>query len=100
MKIRMLSTQNGSLDGIKVAKYEAGVEYDLSATAGGRALAQAFVGACMAVEVSALPAVPAESQSEPVAVEPGEHPTPEAKAIDAAPENKAHDIAPKRKGRK
>lgn len=48
MKIRMISTQNGSTDGIRVSLYEADKEYDLTATDGERDLAEAFVGAGMA----------------------------------------------------
>jgi hypothetical protein len=53
MKILMLSTEPGSVDGIRVALYEAGQEYDLTATVGARELAEAFVGAGRAEEVGA-----------------------------------------------
>jgi hypothetical protein len=53
MKIRMLSTAPGSADGIRVAAYEAGLEYDLTTTAGARDLAEVFVGAGLAEEVGA-----------------------------------------------
>jgi hypothetical protein len=56
MKIHMLSTERGSVDGIRVASYEAGQEYDLTATAGARDLAEAFVGAGLAEEVGAAKA--------------------------------------------
>jgi hypothetical protein len=56
MKIRMLSTAPGSIDGVRVASYEAGVEYDLTNTDGARALAQAFVGAELAKRVAAVDA--------------------------------------------
>lgn len=56
MQIRMLKTENGSIDGIRVTSYEADVEYDLTATAGERDLAAAFVGAGLAVDLDAKPA--------------------------------------------
>lgn len=52
----MLSTELGSVDGIRVASYDAGQEYDLTATAGERELAEAFVGAELAEEVREQPA--------------------------------------------
>jgi len=61
MLIRMLSTQRGSVDGIRVASYEADQEYDLTATAGARDLAEAFVGAGLAEEVGATPAPAVEA---------------------------------------
>ena len=64
MKIKMLSAQKGSIDGIHIAEYAAGSVHDLSASKGERELAHAFIGAGMAVELT------------------------EAKAIEAAPENK------------
>lgn len=51
MKITMLSTQNGSIDGIRVTGYAQGATYDLTDSPGARSLATAFVGAAMAVEV-------------------------------------------------
>ncbi len=82
MKIKMLTTAPGSVDGIRVTEYEAGTEYDLSATAGERDLAEAFVGAGMAnvcVEKSAAvpDAAPAEIEGEdaaPVRAKPGRKP--------------------------
>jgi hypothetical protein len=53
MKIRMLSTAPGSVDGIRVSSYEEGHEYDLTATAGARELAEAFVGSGLAEDVGA-----------------------------------------------
>lgn len=53
MKIRMLTTERGSVDGVRVASYVADQEYDLTATPGARALAEAFVGAGLAEEVGA-----------------------------------------------
>lgn len=102
MKIRMLSTQNGSLDGIRVKEYHVGAEYDLSGSAGGRDLAQAFVGARMAVEIKGD--APADlPQSKPKADEADEPGPPapelEAKVIEAAPQNKVL-AAPKGKGKK
>lgn len=51
MKIKMLSTQNGSLDGICISTYTVGTEYDLGDTAQAKSLAKAFIGARMAIEV-------------------------------------------------
>lgn len=71
MKIRMLTTENGSIDGIRVQSYEAETVHDLSDTAGGRDLAAAFVGAGMAVEVAgetlavATPVAPVTAQPVP-----------------------------------
>jgi len=56
MQIRMLITAPGSVDGIRVASYVADQEYDLTATAGERDLAAAFVGSGLAEEVGAGPA--------------------------------------------
>jgi hypothetical protein len=50
MQIRMLKTENGSIDGIRVQQYDADSEYDLSGSPGAVDLAQAFVGAGLAVE--------------------------------------------------
>lgn len=73
MKIRMLESASGSVDGWRVASYEAGEEYDLTATAGARDLAEAFVGAGLAEEVGATKAS-ASNDGEAV----------EAAAVDAA----------------
>jgi hypothetical protein len=51
MKIKMITTVPGSVDGCRVSTYEAGKEYDLSSTPGERDLAAAFVGANFAAEV-------------------------------------------------
>lgn len=51
MRIRMLKTENGSVDGIRVTSYEGGAEYVLAATDGERSLAAAFVGAGCAVDL-------------------------------------------------
>lgn len=51
MRIRMLKTENGSVDGIRVASYEGGAEYVLAATDGERSLAAAFVSAGCAVDL-------------------------------------------------
>jgi hypothetical protein len=53
MRIRMTSTQTGSLDGIQANQYVEGQEYELTDSVGARDLARAFVGAGMAVEASA-----------------------------------------------
>lgn len=50
MDITMLSTQQGSVDGIQIQEYTEGVEYSLGATPGQLDLAQAFLAAGMAVE--------------------------------------------------
>jgi hypothetical protein len=78
MKITMLQTVPGSVDGIRVSTYEAGIEYDLSATDGARSLAAAFVGAGMA-EVTgdskdAVDAEPATASAEPTRAKPGRKP--------------------------
>lgn len=86
MKIKMLSTQNGSLDGIRIASYQAGSVYDLSDSPGAISLAKAFLGARMAIEVPPdLPATPAQEQPASAGFF---MPVDEAKAIEAAPENK------------
>jgi hypothetical protein len=64
MKIRMLSTTPGSVDGIRVATYEAGVEYDLTGSIGERDLASAFLGADMAEAVGAGDA-PSNADADP-----------------------------------
>jgi hypothetical protein len=53
MHIRMLKTVPGSVDGIRVASYEAENDYDLSGTPGAISLAAAFIGSGMAEEVKA-----------------------------------------------
>lgn len=74
MKIRMTQTTPGSVDGIRVQSYEAGQEYDLSATAGERELAAAFVNADLAEIAGKItaakpqaPEAPAFESVEPVA---------------------------------
>lgn len=56
MKILMLAGAPGSIDGFRVAPYEAGQEYDLTTSAGARDLAAAFIGAGLAEEVGATSA--------------------------------------------
>ncbi len=86
MKIKMLSTQNGSLDGIRIASYQAGSVYDLSGSPGARDLAKAFLGARMAIEV------PPDPPATPTPKQPASAgfftPVDEEKAIEASPENK------------
>lgn len=99
MKIRMLKTVPGSLDGIHVTTYEDGKEYDLTGTPGARDLAQAFVGARMAVEVAPATAsieIVGQIESRPDGADSGVQidgqgldPAAEEKAVEAAPENKA-----------
>jgi len=60
----MLSTAPGSVDGIRVASYEADQEYDLTATPGARDLAEAFVDAGLATEVGAEPIQQAAADAE------------------------------------
>ena len=48
----MTSTQNGSIDGIRVTSYASDSEYDLTDSEGARSLANAFVNAGMAVEIA------------------------------------------------
>lgn len=109
MKIRMLSTQNGSLDGIRVKEYAVGTEHDLTSTPGARDLAKAFVGARMAIEVKPEPAPATPAPAVTMTAEQSDarevselQPAGDAKAIEAAPENKMIDVAPanKRKGKK
>jgi hypothetical protein len=56
MKIRMLRSAPGSVDGIRVGMYEVGQEYDLSTSPGAVDLAQSFVGAGLAEKLGAGPA--------------------------------------------
>lgn len=51
MKIKMTRTENGSTNGTHVRQYVKDHEYDLTGSAGERALASAFVDAGMAVEL-------------------------------------------------
>lgn len=80
MKIRMLKSAPGSVDGIRVGMYEVGQEYDLTATAGSRDLAISFVGAGLAEESGATPALAAEvaeadvASEAPVPAKPGRKP--------------------------
>jgi len=94
MKIKMLKTVPGSLDGIRVTTYEAGVEYELGNSAGARDLAQALVNARFAIESPPDPVTP--TQIEPASA--GFF-TSEEKAIDAAPENKMLKRAYNRKAK-
>ena len=80
----MLKTENGSIDGVRVSSYQQGKEYDLTASAGARDLARAFVGARMAVEIPPDPVQ--QAQTEPASA--GFF-TPEEKSEPAAQENKA-----------
>jgi hypothetical protein len=62
VKIKMIETQRGSVDGCRIATYVAGAEYDLSGSAGALDLAQAFIGAGFAEPVvgAAQPAAQAQ----------------------------------------
>jgi hypothetical protein len=75
MKIRMLSTAPGSVDGIRVSSYEQGQEYDLTGAAGAQELAAAFVGSGLAEEVGAKSAAPAKVESAAADVAEGADPT-------------------------
>lgn len=105
MKIRMIKTENGSVDGIRVKAYEAGKEYDLTRTDGERELANAFVNARMAVLVDAMDI---SSVAEEVAAEPGFAEQIDAqglnqaraKAVELATENKATPVTERKRGRR
>lgn len=69
MKIKMNSTQTGSVDGIRATQYEEGKEYDLTGNDGERELAGVFVAEGWAVEIkgsskSAEPAAEAGDEVE------------------------------------
>lgn len=51
MRIKMTSTQTGSVDGIRASGYVEGEEYDLTHTEGERDLARVFVQEGWATEV-------------------------------------------------
>ena len=117
----MLSTQNGSVDGIRVSAYLADSEYDLSDSPGERSLAKAFVDAGMAVicgvESTLGGSIEPQPNLEPFAekyfegvidsrpdnAEPGEHIDSQGlepvKSIEAAPENKMLKRAYNRKAK-
>jgi hypothetical protein len=63
MKIRMLRSAPGSVDGIRVGMYEVDQEYDLSTSAGAVDLAQSFVGAGLAEKLGASPAEPVVAEA-------------------------------------
>lgn len=85
MKIQMLSTQNGSIDGIHLSVYKIGSVHDLTGSKGERDLAAVFVREGWAVEAPPDPATPAKSQPAPAGFF---SPVDDAKAIESAPENK------------
>lgn len=95
MKIKMLSTQNGSIDGIHLSVYKAGSVHDLTGSKGERELAAAFVDASMAIELP--PPEPAKLVTSQPASAGFFSPVDDAKAIEAAPENKMLKRAYKRK---
>lgn len=88
MKVLMLSSAPGSIDGIRVAQYEAGQEYDLTATAGARDLAVAFVGAGLAEEVGAASAPTSDPTQQAVTDAEGTEPAAEVTAAPARPGRK------------
>lgn len=96
MKIRMLSTQKGSIDGIRIKEYEVGAEYELGTSPGAADLAHAFIGARMAEAVADVTVAPAAAASVDL------EPEIEEMAVEAASENKVKPAVPetKRKGRK
>lgn len=85
MKIKMLSTQKGSIDGIHLATYEAGSVHDLRGSKGERELATVFVREGWAVESQPDTATPAPKQPASAGFF---TPVEEEKAIESAPENK------------
>ena len=85
MKIKMLSTQKGSIDGIHLATYESGSVHDLSASKGERELATVFIRERWAVEALPDPATTAKEQPATAGFF---TPAEDAKAIESAPENK------------
>ena len=86
MKIKMLSTQKGSIDGIHLATYEAGSVHAMSASKGERELSAVFIREGWAIEV---PPDPPETPAQEQPASAGFFmPVDEAKAIEAAPENK------------
>lgn len=92
----MLSTQNGSVDGIRVKSYAADTEHDLSDSVGARSLAKAFVGAGMA---EAIPPDRRTEQPEQPATAGFFTPVDGEKSIEAAPENKMLKRAYNRKAK-
>ncbi|MCG2586496.1 hypothetical protein [Massilia sp. TS11] len=96
MKIRMLRTTPGSIDGIRVTSYEAGSEYDLGASKGAKDLAVAFVGAGLAEEAASVaPAAVESSAGAPAAATESDQPA--GLAEEVAPETTAHAAAPETK---
>ena len=96
MKILMLKTTAGSVDGIRVTTYAEGQSYDLTATKGARDLAAALVGAGLAKEDTCTASGIADA-----ATDQAEGPS----ANEGAPESAAHEGAPeikpqRAKGRK
>ena len=83
MRIRMLKTAPGSIDGVRITSYEAGQEYDLSATPGEQFLASNFVSAQLAEEAGGASAVPVTDLSEIAGASAAE--SPEPIGDDAAP---------------
>lgn len=85
MRIRMLKTESGSVDGIRVKSYEKDSEYALTSTDGERSLASAFVGAGFALnldgdakgtvaEPAHFPPASVESESQAASAEPAQVP--------------------------
>lgn len=83
MKIKMLTTVPGSLDGIHVKTYEAGIEYELGDSPGAHDLAQALINARMAAPPDPVNHAPIEPAPAGFFM-----PVIEEKAAEPAPENK------------
>lgn len=67
MKIRMIESVRGSLNGVTVDDLEAGRDYETAATAMGQRMGRALVERCVAIELGAdgnplLPPPPVESE--------------------------------------
>jgi hypothetical protein len=92
MKILMLSTEPGSVDGFRVSTYEAGREYDLTEPAGARELAAAFVAAGLAEQVNASPA--SVGDDEPAGDEEPQEAVQGVDAVPAAPKSGRKQKAP------
>lgn len=97
MRVRMLETRRGSLDGLTVQPFEKGQVYDLSQTEMTRSLAGIFLRAGWAEEVKVRPPEPERAAAEPPAAAPEAAPGP-MPAV-AAPEQAAEAPRPSRRRR-
>jgi len=93
MRIRMLKTAPGSIDGVRITSYEAGQEYDLSSTPSERFLASNFVSAQLAEEAGGASAVAVTDLSKVASASAAEPPVPSgddaAPALEAKPARKS-----------